>query len=77
MLKETYTIVEDTKCAECGEVTECFQHYEWNHETNMPHVFATECAYCDMDTDPRGAESVEDLQDPEMWSELYKSWSAA
>lgn len=72
MLKETYTVVEDAKCAKCGEVTECFQHYEWNHETDMPQIWVTECGYCDMDTDPRGAEAAEDLQNPEMWPEVFK-----
>ena len=73
MLREKYTIVENTKCTACGEVTECFQHYEWTDAG--PQVWLTRCGMCDMDTDPRGAESAEDLQNPEMWSEQMKEWN--
>jgi hypothetical protein len=75
MLRETYTIVKNTECPKCGTVTECFQHYEWDDESGAPRVWSTECGYCDMDTDPRGAEMEEDLRNPEMWSEEMKVWS--
>ena len=75
MLRETYTTVEDTKCNTCGNVDVCFQHYEWTEDG--PRVWLTQCGFCDYDTDPRGAEWCEDLQNPEMWTEQMKAWSKA
>lgn len=66
MLRETYTIAKESKCNTCGGITDCFEWYELD-DNGAPRVFLTECGYCDMDTDPRGAESAEDLQNPEMW----------
>ena len=66
MLTEKYTIVENTKCTACGEVTECFQHYELT--AFGPQVWLTRCGPCDpTGADPRNAEAAEDLQNPEMW----------
>ena len=65
MLIEKYTIAEEEKCNVCGNITECFQHYKLDN--GVPRVFLTECGMCDMDTDPRGAESAEDLQNPNNW----------
>ena len=74
MLRETYTVInEPTKCDTCGAVTDVFEHYQWTDAG--PQVWWTVCGYCDEDTDPRGAEMQEDLQNPEMWSEQMKEWS--
>ena len=74
MLKSTFTIVRNTECEQCGEITDCFKHYEWVHEDNVPSCYWTVCGYCDYDTDPRGCETEENLQNLEMWTESAKTW---
>ena len=74
MLRETYTLInKPTKCDACGDVTDVFEHYAWT--ADGPQVWTTLCGYCDEDTDPRGGELRENLQNPEMWSEQMKAWS--
>ena len=45
---------------------ECFQWYDLD-ENGQPVITLTQCGMCDMDTDPRGAECIENLRNPEMW----------
>ena len=69
MLIEKYTIVENTQCDNCGATTDCFQYFKL--DDGVPTVDYTLCGEeCDLDTDPRGAECIEDLQDPNNWKEV-------
>ena len=69
-IRESYTTEEGVKCDTCGNTDICFQHYKWNE--GKPHVWLTQCGFCDEDTDPRGAETAENLQNPTMWPEMLK-----
>ena len=65
-IRENYTVVENTKCDTCGAITDCFRFYKL--ENGLPVVDYNECGYdCDLETDARGAELEEDLQNPENW----------
>ena len=66
MLREKYTIIGPTTCHTCDAFDECFQWYDLD-ENGQPVITLTQCGMCDMDTDPRGAECIEDLRNPEMW----------
>jgi len=66
MIREQYTMLENVKCDGCGATTDCFRYYKL--DAGVPTVDYTLCGYdCDLDTDPRGAELEEDLQNPNNW----------
>ena len=66
MIREQYTMVENAKCDTCGATTDCFRFYKLDN--GVPAIDYTECGYtCDLETDPRGAECEETLQDPASW----------
>lgn len=61
-----FTIVENAKCGTCKNTTDCFRWYDLG-ETGEPRIVLTQCHECDLETDPRSAELVEDLENIDNW----------